>query len=90
MEYTVLYCIVLGVFTDPLPSNRRHIVAGAGSRGNVSTESLPSNWSMRDSFAETILEIITTASPYSISWDKTNKQAKDQARTDFVKLCISC
>jgi hypothetical protein len=35
--------IVLGVFTDPLPGNRRSIIARIGSRGNVFTESLPSN-----------------------------------------------
>jgi hypothetical protein len=34
-------CIVLGVFTDPLPSNKRPIVARVGSRGDVFTESLP-------------------------------------------------
>jgi hypothetical protein len=38
---------VLGVFIDPLPSNRRPIVARVGSRGNVFTESLPSNGSVR-------------------------------------------
>jgi hypothetical protein len=37
--------IVLGVFTDPLPSNRRHIFARVGFLGNVFTESLPSNGS---------------------------------------------
>jgi hypothetical protein len=35
--------IVLGVFTDPLLSNTRPIGARIGSRGNVFTESLPSN-----------------------------------------------
>jgi hypothetical protein len=35
--------IVLRVFTDPLPSNKRPIVARFGSRGNMFTESLPSN-----------------------------------------------
>jgi hypothetical protein len=39
--------IVLGVFSEPLPSNRRLIVAHFGSRGNVFTESLPSNGSVR-------------------------------------------
>jgi hypothetical protein len=39
--------IILGVFTDPLPSNRRPIVARVGSRRNVFTESLPSNGSIR-------------------------------------------
>jgi hypothetical protein len=39
--------IVLGVFSDPLPSNRRPIVARVGSRGNVFTESLPSNGFIR-------------------------------------------
>jgi hypothetical protein len=38
--------IVLGVFTDPLPSNRRPIVARVGSRGNVFTESLHINGSV--------------------------------------------
>jgi hypothetical protein len=42
-----LPCIVLGVFTDPLPSNRRPIVGRVGSRGNVFTESLSSNGSIR-------------------------------------------
>jgi hypothetical protein len=39
--------IVLGVFADPLPSNRRPIVARVCSRGNMFTESLPSNGSIR-------------------------------------------
>jgi hypothetical protein len=39
--------IDLGVFTDPLPSNRRPTVARVGSRGNVFTESLPINGSIR-------------------------------------------
>jgi hypothetical protein len=43
----ILSRIVLGVFTDPLPSNRRPIVPCVGSRGNVFTESLPSNGSIR-------------------------------------------
>jgi hypothetical protein len=34
--------IVLGVFIDPLPSNRRPIIARVGSRVNVFTEPLPS------------------------------------------------
>jgi hypothetical protein len=38
--------IVVGVFTDPLHSNRRP-VARVGSRGNVFTESLPSSGSIR-------------------------------------------
>jgi hypothetical protein len=36
-----LYCLG-GVFTEPLPTNGRPIVAGVGSRGNVFTESLTS------------------------------------------------
>jgi hypothetical protein len=36
-------------FTDPLPSGGCPIVARVGSRGNVFTESLPSNGSMRQS-----------------------------------------
>jgi hypothetical protein len=39
--------IVLGVLTDPLPSNRSPIVARVGFRENVFTESLPSNGSTR-------------------------------------------
>jgi hypothetical protein len=39
--------VVLGMFTDPLPSNRRPIFAPVGSQGNVFTESLPSNGSIR-------------------------------------------
>jgi hypothetical protein len=39
--------IVLGMFPDPMPSNRRPIVASIGSRGNVFTESLPRNESIR-------------------------------------------
>jgi hypothetical protein len=35
------------VFTDPLPSNRRPIVARIGLHGNVFTESLPNNGSKR-------------------------------------------
>jgi hypothetical protein len=38
--------IVLGVFTDSLPSNRCPTVARLASRGNVFTESLPSNGSI--------------------------------------------
>jgi hypothetical protein len=34
--------LVLGVFADPLPRNRRPIFARVGSHGNVFTESLPS------------------------------------------------
>jgi hypothetical protein len=37
-----------GVFTAPLPSNRRPVVARVGSRGNMFTESLPSNGSIRN------------------------------------------
>jgi hypothetical protein len=43
----ILRRIVLGVFIDPLPSNKRSIVASVGSRGNVFTESLSSNGSIR-------------------------------------------
>jgi hypothetical protein len=43
----LLFLILLGVFPDPLPSNKRPIVAQVGSRGNVFTESLPSNGSIR-------------------------------------------
>jgi hypothetical protein len=39
--------IVSGVFTDPLPNNRHPNVGRVGSRGNVFTESLPSNGSIR-------------------------------------------
>jgi hypothetical protein len=39
--------IVLGLFTNPLPSNSRPIVARVGFRGNVLTESLPSNGFIR-------------------------------------------
>jgi hypothetical protein len=35
------------VITAPLPSNKRPIVARFGSRGNVFTESLPSNGFLR-------------------------------------------
>jgi hypothetical protein len=35
------------VFADPLPSNRRPIFVRVGCRGNVSTESLPNNRSIR-------------------------------------------
>jgi hypothetical protein len=35
------------MFTAPLPSNGRLIVARVGSSGNVFTESLPSNVSIR-------------------------------------------
>jgi hypothetical protein len=38
----LLYCWE-GMFTAPLPSNRRPIAARVGSRRNVFTESLPSN-----------------------------------------------
>jgi hypothetical protein len=43
----LLSLIVLGVFTDPLLCNRRRIVARVGSRGNMFTESLTSNGSIR-------------------------------------------
>jgi hypothetical protein len=48
---------VLGVFTDPLPINRLPIVASVGSRGNMFTESLPSNESVGHStnFSEQLL-----------------------------------
>jgi hypothetical protein len=40
----VFYCAVfLGLFTDPLAIKGRPPVARVGSRGNVSTESLPSH-----------------------------------------------
>jgi hypothetical protein len=41
--------IVLGVFTDQLPSNKRSIVARLRFRGNVFTESLLRNGSIRHS-----------------------------------------
>jgi hypothetical protein len=44
----LLFRILLGVFTVPLPSNRRPIVAL--SRGNVFTEPLRSNESIRPIF----------------------------------------
>jgi hypothetical protein len=43
----MLSSIVLSVFTDPLPSNRRPIVKRLGSRGNVFTDSFSSNGSVR-------------------------------------------
>jgi hypothetical protein len=43
----ILSPIVLGVYTDPLSSNRPPIIAGVGFRGNVFTEPFPSNGSMR-------------------------------------------
>jgi hypothetical protein len=41
-----LYCWQ-GLFTAPLPSNKRHIVARVDSGGNVITNSLPSNGFIR-------------------------------------------
>jgi hypothetical protein len=58
------------VFTDPLPNNRRPIVAGAGFRGNVFSESLPSNGSIRhnmktrNTFYEQNVEFSFTKSLY--------------------------
>jgi hypothetical protein len=43
-----LYCSS-GVFTEPLPTNRRPIVASVCLRGNVFTESLPNNGYTRHS-----------------------------------------
>jgi hypothetical protein len=59
--------IVLGVFTDPLPSNRRPIVMLIGSRGNVFTESLPSSGYTRRSMllGSNSLILITNDSPYA-------------------------
>jgi hypothetical protein len=48
-HYFLLSRIVLGVFIDPLPSNRRHMVARVGSRWNVFTESSTSNVCTRHS-----------------------------------------
>jgi hypothetical protein len=48
--------IVLGVFTDPLHSNGRH-VAPDGSRGNVFTEPLPSDRSIRHNMSEILPEM---------------------------------
>jgi hypothetical protein len=39
--------LLRNVFTDPLPCNRHHIVARVCLRGNVFTETLPSNWNTR-------------------------------------------
>jgi hypothetical protein len=41
--------IILGVLTDPLPSNKRSMVALIGSCWNVFSESLPSNGSIQHS-----------------------------------------
>jgi hypothetical protein len=46
-HHLLLSCIVLGMFTDPLPSNRHLIAACVGSCRNAFTESLPSNGSIR-------------------------------------------
>jgi hypothetical protein len=48
------------VFTDPLPSNRRLIVTLVGSRGNMFTESLPSNWSLRHTMLGYVYNNIAT------------------------------
>jgi hypothetical protein len=45
----VPYCF--NVFTDPLPRNRRTIVARVGFRGNVFTEPLPSNGYIHNNIA---------------------------------------
>jgi hypothetical protein len=50
-----VFLIVLSVFTDLLPSNRRPIVARVGSRKNIFTESLPSNGSIRHNIIYYIL-----------------------------------
>jgi hypothetical protein len=42
-HFLLLSRIVLGIFTYPLPSNKRPIVTRVGFRGNVFTEPLPSN-----------------------------------------------
>jgi hypothetical protein len=43
------------VFIDPLPSNGRPIVVRIGSRGNVFTESLPSNGYTRHNINGTLV-----------------------------------
>jgi hypothetical protein len=45
------------VFTDPLPSNIRPIIARVGSIGNVFTESLPSNGYIRHNINMYLTEI---------------------------------
>jgi hypothetical protein len=49
--------IVFGMFNDPLSSNSRPIVGRVGSRGNMFTESLPSNGSIRHNIKKTFKEI---------------------------------
>jgi hypothetical protein len=67
-----LYCW-RGVFTAPVPNNRRPIVARFGSRGNVFTESLSSNGYTRQNIIHRILKrsvalnILYNVSGYSIS-----------------------
>jgi hypothetical protein len=46
-HHHLLSRIVVGVFTDPLSSNRRPIDARVGSRWNVFTELLPNSESIR-------------------------------------------
>jgi hypothetical protein len=51
------------VFTDPLPSNRCPIVERVGSRGNVFTEPVPGNGSIKNSVALVRKQIIPTEGP---------------------------
>jgi hypothetical protein len=46
------------VFTDPLPSNRRPIVARVGSRGTVFTESLSSDGSILHSMFYGLIKML--------------------------------
>jgi hypothetical protein len=71
--------IVLDVFTYPLPSNRHPIVALVYSRGNVFTESLPSNGSIhhnnqypsRDMNSSPHVSLIVIASANFLRWRRT-------------------
>jgi hypothetical protein len=47
---------------DPLPSNGRHVVARTGSRGNVFTESLRSNGSVRHNIIKRLILSETNSS----------------------------
>jgi hypothetical protein len=64
-KHSLLYCWE-GLFTDPLPSNGRLIVARISFRGNMSTEPLPGNGSIRHSINFSRREIFISYKNYSV------------------------
>jgi hypothetical protein len=54
-HHVVLSCIVICMFTDPLPTSRHPIVSHVGSHGNVFIKLLPSNGSVCRNIIKNIL-----------------------------------